>query len=219
MEMNGFMGNFYRISVFISRLAYINVLWIMFTLLGLVLFGLMPATVAMFAVIRKWINGTEDFPMFKTFWQNYKSEFVKSNIFGLFFAFLGYILYVNFLIVADQVLWMTVVRYILLVICILYIITVLMFFPVYVHFKLKGAEYLKTALFLGMAYPQYTIVMILGIVGIQYIMMYLPGLIPFFTASLIGYVITKIATIIFKVVERKSKAAEEQQRAEEIQVF
>jgi uncharacterized membrane protein YesL len=219
MEMNGLMGSFYRVSVFISRLAYINFLWIMFTLMGLVLFGFMPATIAMFAVTRKWINGSEDFPIFKTFWQNFKAEFLKANVFGLFFVFIGYILYVNFLIVADQVLWMMIVRYILLVVSILYIITLLMFFPVYTHFQLKGVEYLKTALLLGVAYPQYTIIMIIGIVAIQYLMMFLPGLIPFFTASLISYLLMKVGNIIFKIVDRKSRELEEEQQAKEIQVY
>ena len=219
MEMNGFMGSFYRVSVFISRLAYINLLWMMFTLMGLIIFGFMPATVAMFAVTRKWVTGSDDFPIFKTFWQNYKEEIVKSNLFGLFFVFIGYILYVNFMIVSDQVMWMTIVRYILLVASILYIVTVLMFFPVYVHLQLKGAEYIKTALLLGIAYPQYTVIMVVGIVGIQYIMMFLPGLIPFFTASLISYLLTKIVQVVFKVVERKNKEVEEAEMAKEVQVY
>ncbi|ARK29548.1 YesL family protein [Halalkalibacter krulwichiae] len=219
MEMNGFMGSFYRISIFISRLAYINFLWILFTLMGVIIFGFMPATVAMFAVTRKWVNGAEDFPIFKTFWQFYKEEFLKANLYGLFFVFTGYIIYINFLLVADQVLWMTIARYILLVISILFIVTVLMFFPVYVHLKLKGSEYLKTALFLGLAYPQYTVIMVFGIVGIQYLMMFLPGLIPFFTASLMAYLLVRIANIIFRVVERKNQAIEEDQMAKEIQVY
>ncbi|MFC0558298.1 YesL family protein [Halalkalibacter alkalisediminis] len=219
MEMNGFMGSFYRASVFISRLAYINLLWILFTLMGLIVFGFMPATVAMFAVTRKWVNGADDFPIFKRFWQHYKEEIIKSNLFGLFFVFIGYILYVNFMIVADQVLWMTIVRYILLVASILYIVTVLMFFPVYVHLQLKGPEYIKTALLLGIAYPQYTIIMVVGIVGIQYIMMFLPGLIPFFTASLISYLLTKVVKVVFKVVERKNKELEEVEIAKEVQVY
>ncbi len=179
----------------------------------------MPATVAMFAVTRKWVNGSEDFPIFKMFWQEYKKEFVKSNLFGLFFVFVGYILYVNFMIVADQVLWMTIVRYILLVASILYIVTVIMFFPVYVHLQLKGGEYIKTALLLGVAYPQYTIIMIVGIVGIQYLMMFLPGLIPFFTASLISYLLTRIVKIVLTVVERKNKDLEETEMAKEVQVY
>ncbi|KHF40224.1 YesL family protein [Halalkalibacter okhensis] len=219
MEMNGFMGSFYRASVFISRLAYINILWIMFTLMGLVIFGFMPATVAMFAVTRKWINGSGDFPLFRTFWGYYKSEIVKSNVFGVFFVFIGYILYMNFILVPEQVLWMTVLRYIFLVISIVYLITLLTFFPTYVQLNLKGTNYLKTSLLLGLAYPQYVVLMVAGIVGIQWVMMFLPGLIPFFAASLICYVLTWVMNIVFKNVEKKNQQYEEEQAAREVEVI
>ncbi|MBP3952866.1 YesL family protein [Bacillus suaedae] len=204
MEMTGLMGSFYRVSVFISRLAYINLLWIFFSLVGLVVIGVMPATVAMFTVMRKWLD-TEDVPIFKTFLQTYKSEFIKSNLYGLFFIFVGYILYVNFILAADQVIWMMVVRYCLLVVSILFITTLLLFFPIYVRLELQGTQYIKTALLLGVAYPQYTCMIVIGIVGIQYMMMTLPGLTLFFAASLVSYFITRVVNIIFKVVERKKE--------------
>ena len=37
--MEGLIGGIYRYSEWIMRLAYINILWILFTLLGLVVFG------------------------------------------------------------------------------------------------------------------------------------------------------------------------------------
>lgn len=46
-----------------------------FTLLGLGVFGIMPATAALFAVMRKWIQGQDNVPVLKTFWQEYKGEF------------------------------------------------------------------------------------------------------------------------------------------------
>ncbi|MFC0473298.1 YesL family protein [Halalkalibacter kiskunsagensis] len=218
MQMNGLMGNFYRISVIISRLAYVNILWIMFTLMGLVVFGLMPATVAMFAVTRKWVHGSDDFPVFTTFWDHYKAEIIKSNLFGIFFGFVGIILYMNFILVPDQILWMTILRYILLVVSLLYVIMLLVFFPSYVHLTLKGTNYLKTSLMLGMAYPQYVFIMIVGIIGIQWMLMFLPGLIPFFTASFICYLLTWVMRIVFKDVEKKNLQYEENQAAKEMEV-
>ncbi|UOE93045.1 YesL family protein [Alkalihalobacillus sp. LMS39] len=209
MEMNGWVGGFYRVSVIISRLAYMNLLWMLFTLVGFGLFGIMPATVALFAVMRKWIIQNEEFPLFSTFWQCYKAEFVKANGFGLFFAFFGFVLYINFSLAAEQVIWMTVIRYVLLVLTIVFLMTFLLFFPVYVHVKSKGTHYIKSAFLLSIAYPQYMILMGIAIVAVQYVLMFLPGLIPFFTASLISYVMTKIASIIFKIVENKQPIQED----------
>ncbi|WP_062050050.1 YesL family protein [Bacillus sp. JCM 19034] len=200
MEMSGLMGGFYRVSVFVSRLAYINILWVLFTLLGLVIFGFMPATVAMFAVTRKGIRGANDISVFKMFWQTYKKEFVKANLFGVFFVFIGYIIYANFVLLAEQIVWMQIVRYLLLVLTVVYSLTLLMFFPVYVHYDVKPIEKFKVAVLLTLSYPQYIIFMAVSVVAVQYLVMYIPGLIPFFTCSLIAFILTKIANIVFKVV-------------------
>ncbi|WP_084028990.1 YesL family protein [Bacillus sp. J33] len=61
------------------RLVYLNLLWIAFSLLGIVLFGFFPATAAMFSVVRKWIMGETDVRVFKEFWQTYRKEFWKAN--------------------------------------------------------------------------------------------------------------------------------------------
>ncbi|WP_268870718.1 YesL family protein [Alkalihalobacillus hemicellulosilyticus] len=181
-----------------------NILWIAFTLLGLVVFGFMPATVAMFAVMRKWINGSSDFSVSRTYWHYYKKEFVQANLFGVFFVFIGYIIYANFVILSDQIIWMQAIRYVLLVITIIYLLSLLMFFSVYVHFDVKPIDKLKVALMLTLSYPQYMILMAVTVVAVQYLVMYIPGLIPFFTCSLIGFMLTKIANIVFRVVSERN---------------
>src|SRR5699024_12166732 len=78
--MDDLVGGYYRLCVWVTRFAYVNVLWILFTFLGLVFLGAMPSTVAMFAVIRKWVTGDKEVPIFKTFLESYRTEFVKANI-------------------------------------------------------------------------------------------------------------------------------------------
>lgn len=56
----------------VMRLAYLNVLWILFSLAGLVVFGLMPATAAMFTVAREWAKGNTDAPVFSVFFGRLK---------------------------------------------------------------------------------------------------------------------------------------------------
>ena len=50
---------FNRIAHRMIALAYINAIWIRFSLVGLVAFGIFPATTAMFAVSRKLIQDEE----------------------------------------------------------------------------------------------------------------------------------------------------------------
>ena len=81
--MNLFSGALYRIMVWITRLAYLHLLWILFTLAGAVIFGLFPSTTAMFAIVRDWLNGKTDRNLFSIFWIYFKAEFWKSNRLGL----------------------------------------------------------------------------------------------------------------------------------------
>ncbi|BDG36084.1 DUF624 domain-containing protein [Saccharococcus caldoxylosilyticus] len=48
-------GKLYRVCEWITRLACINILWMLFTLAGLIVFGIAPATVALFTIVRKWL--------------------------------------------------------------------------------------------------------------------------------------------------------------------
>lgn len=67
------------------NLILLNILWVAFTLLGLVIFGLFPATIALFAVIRKWILENEDTPILQEFIKRYKAEFKMANVIGILF--------------------------------------------------------------------------------------------------------------------------------------
>src|SRR5699024_1930131 len=83
----------YDISYWLMKMIYLNILWISFSLIGLLLLGFFPATAGMFAVTRKWILGDREIPVFKTLWKNYKTSFMQTNIIGYTFVLAGLILY------------------------------------------------------------------------------------------------------------------------------
>src|SRR4051794_15867366 len=80
MKLN---GNVYKYCDWIMKFGYLNLLWMLFTLTGLIIFGFMPATISLFTITRAWIRGNTDIPIWSTFLKVYKSEFVKSNKVGL----------------------------------------------------------------------------------------------------------------------------------------
>lgn len=86
MELRGLMKVFYTFSEWATRLAYLNVLWIGFSLSGLLIFGVMPATVGMFAVTGRWLSGDLEFPLFPVFWNSFRKEFIRSNVVGFVFG-------------------------------------------------------------------------------------------------------------------------------------
>ncbi len=125
------------------KLAYINFLWIVFTLLGAIIFGFFPAYTAMLTIVRKWIIGEADIPVFKTFFTVYKKEFFKSNCIGLFLLLLGYILYVDISIVMEANSIINLITFPLVIIIIGFFLASCYTFPIIVHYETKIGQALK----------------------------------------------------------------------------
>jgi uncharacterized membrane protein YesL len=196
--LEGFMRGFYNISEWIMRFAYVNILWIFFSLLGLIMFGFFPATTAMFAVIRKWVLKQPEIPVFQTFWFTYKSEFLKSNLLGLFIIIFGYILYFNINIIEATMIPTLKLLYIPnLIVISFFLLTLIYIFPVFVHFDVSLVQVLKNAFILMVTNLMATCSM--GILSgfLWFIFLKFPGLIPFFSGSFIAFLLMWLSNAVF----------------------
>lgn len=203
----GWKSAFVRFTEWFSRLAYLNFLWIGFTIAGLVIFGFIPATVAMFAVLRKWQKGNLNEPVLQTFWSFYRKEFVKSNIVGIVLGIIGYILYLDvFILNLDESLPMQIVQLLLYILAFVYLLMMAFFFPVYVHFEMKWYQYLKMAALMVFAAPLQAILMLMIGYGIFFLMAKMPILMLFLLGSLIGYVWLLIALPTFNRFEQRNSS-------------
>lgn len=216
MELNGLTGRFFKICEVISKMAYVNLLWILFTVLGLGIFGFMPATVALFTVTRKWVMGEWDIPVFKTFWQTYRKEFFKSTLFGVVLFGIGYIIYVDLVLLPTGGLFVL-LRGGIFVCGLLYAIVLLYIIPVYVHYDWKRSLHVKYALLVGASHPHYTLLILIGIAGLYYSIATIPGLIPFFSVSVLAYIIMWTSYKVIRKME-VSQVAREELEVEELQV-
>lgn len=202
-------GGLYHFLEWIMWLIYLNILWIFFTVLGLGLFGAIPATVSMFTVIRQLLLRQET-AIFKTFFQTYKQEFLKANGLGLVLAIIAYILYMDLLfldMIENAFYYFFQIG--LLIVSIIYFITLIYIFPVYVHFKLSFFQYFKHALLIGIFSPLVNIAMIIGFVLLFFIYKWIPGLIPIFGLSVISLLITMSVTLAFERFERRQEKLNE----------
>jgi uncharacterized membrane protein YesL len=197
-QMEGFMRGLYRISEWIMRFAYVNILWISFTFFGLIIFGFFPSTAALFAVVRKWVLKQHDIPVFKTYWFAYKKEFAKSNLLGLVVMLSGFLLYSNIRIIEATTLQVVKLLYIPNVIVILiFFLTLLYIFPVFSHFEVRLVEGVKNAFILMTINPIATFCMAILSGFLCFLFLKLPGLIPFFSGSLIAYLLMWIGNYVF----------------------
>jgi uncharacterized membrane protein YesL len=202
---SGLAGGLYTISLWISRLAYLNALWILFTLGGFVVLGVFPATAAVFTVMRYWNQGKEEVPVFQTFWRAYKSSFGQIQIIGYLLVGICAILYFNyhFFMEKEGVLF-TAAKVGTGSIIIIVMIVLIYIFPVYVHYELGTLEYLKNALFIGLSHLLHSFVMIIVTAIFIYAFLKYSGYLFLITVSIIAFWNTWVSQIVFKKIEMLS---------------
>jgi len=206
METTGLMGGFYRLLEWISRLAFLNLLWISFTLLGLVMFGFFPATIALFGVARKWMLGNDSVSILKTFWTVYKREFIKSNLLGFIITTISLVLYIDFQFVLNTTNHFVSNLFVPLVI--ITIIFIGMFFyiiPMFVHYDMKISHVIRNSFFVMIMNPLSTFYLLLGSFGILFALSFAPPIAILYSGNLFALFIMKPAFQAFEKINRKSK--------------
>ncbi|WP_221566048.1 YesL family protein [Alkalihalobacillus sp. TS-13] len=193
---------FNKVAYWMLKAAYINLLWILFTCLGLVVFGLFPSTIAMFTVVQKWFK-KKDIRIFQTYWRMFRKEFIKGNGFGLIFLSLGYFLYYDFLLLQANHGSLQYLYPILVFILFVYILTLLFFFTVYVHFQLSFFQYLKQAFLIAVVSPLETLLILAAIILMYIMITILPGIIPLFPGSILAFVTTWLSRRAFQKIKNK----------------
>ncbi len=207
-KMTGFMAGYYTLCLWITRFLYVHFLWIGFTILGLGILGVMPATAAMFAVVRKWIQGEADnSPVFPLFWKTYKQEFLRSNLLGSILFFIGYALIIQYQILRFQEETMYfIASFAVLAIAILFSVIVLYFFPVFSHFKLSAIQYLLWPFMIGFLHPILTIILFIAVAGIYYfVFMTIPGLLFLMGGTVAAFILTWGGQLTFSKFEYKEE--------------
>jgi len=198
------LGKLFTICDWITKLAYINLLWCLFAAAGLFIFGFMPATAALFTIVRKWLMKETSIPIWRTFYTVYKQEIWKTNILGLILAVWGALIYADFqFLLHTEGLFRIAMTSVLLIIICLYVIILLLIFPIYVHYDLKIIGYLKYSLLLGALNIHMVLCMLAGLSAAIFLLLYLPGLLPFFSAISIACILMSGGIYCFSRIEKR----------------
>jgi len=182
----------------IARLAYLNLLWIFFIVLGGIVFGFIPSTVAMFSIIRKWLYRHEDFPVIHHFFKVYRQEFIKSNFLGMILGIVGFIIYIDSqLILAFNGFIKIILLGSFMTVTILYLLVLLYIFPLFVHYQNGVFQYIKSAVFIGVSYPIRSLLMGISISSMLFICFVFPAISFLFLGSGLGLIIMYFSHHLF----------------------
>ncbi|BAM48249.1 hypothetical protein AXY_21170 [Amphibacillus xylanus NBRC 15112] len=151
----------------------------------------MPATVALFAVIRQWIKGEKDLRLISLFWRYYKADFFRANLIWLIYLAVFYVIYVNYMFVefyyAEDIHF-----YIYSVIFVAFIVIFMSFvnvFSIMAHYKMKTIQYIKVALGMVFSKPLHTIIQIIWLLVYYIVFIELPKVFLVLGVSVIAFVL------------------------------
>ncbi|MEK5038131.1 YesL family protein [Sporosarcina sp. FSL K6-3457] len=198
---NNPMRGFQIIFDWAVKLAYLNLLWILFSLLGLGIFGIGPATVSMFAVIRKCLRYGTDFSMTREFIGVYRSNFWYANRFMLVLIPAYLFVWIDFAVIRllpssfiiDKVVFLSVIMLSLLV-----VIVTCYVFAVYVHYDLAFWRNFKFAFMIAGISPLSTLMILLGLFVCSIIVLIVPAASLFYFISVPVLIIQVCALRAFK---------------------
>lgn len=202
MEAKRISNGLYKVADLFLKLIYINLMWIVFTLVGCIILGFFPATAAMFTVLKR-MREEDMLSIFKTFWHAFKTEFLKANGLGSILILAGLLLLINFKIVFfSELSGQFIISGGMFVFLLIFLVVCLYFFPVYVHLKVPFFQFFKTVLFVSFISPLTTLMMISVTAGILYLLLMYPGYIPILGASIIGTALIWVSNRAFLKIER-----------------
>lgn len=205
--MNATSSFIYNGFEWISRFAYLNLLWVLFTVLGGVIFGFFPSTISMFAIVREWLKGETDLPLFRTFWKHYKNEFVKSNTLGIFVTAIGAIIVLDIWYIQSTNSELLTWTYLpLFAFMLLFIMFLFYLFPSFVHFNIKLRHVIKNSLFIMLINPITTLLISLSLLSLFYLISIVPAIGFIFGGSVYAFISMRFSLHAFQKISDKQEA-------------
>ncbi|WP_332628545.1 YesL family protein [Halalkalibacter flavus] len=186
MQVGGVAGGIYKVCDWLMKLAIVNLLWIAFTVLGLGIFGMFPATVALLTVLTRWIK-KEECKVVSSFFLAYKKSFIKANMLMVLTLVVGSVLAMNVIVVQSMSGILHVfLKYGLLCLFVMYTIVALYVIPMVTYQSHGVWMTIKMAFITGALHPVRTGMLLGGFVLLYFVLRSIPGMIPFYGVSLMG---------------------------------
>ncbi|GAA0497143.1 hypothetical protein GCM10008986_25140 [Salinibacillus aidingensis] len=204
--MNTITSTLYNIMEWITKFAYVNLLWVTFSLLGGIIFGFYPATTSMFAMVRDWLRNNPDLPVLKTYWNYYKQDFLKSNLLGTFlnllFILIAIDVYYIQLNIDEQMSWTYIPLFAFMLLVAIFLFYI---FPSFAHYDLNSFGLLKNAFLIMLINPVLNILMTICLVSSFFIMWQIPALLFIFGGTTYAFITTWFSLQAFDNVQQKQE--------------
>lgn len=202
MMKNDLMEINYRFGQWLLKLLQIQYYWLGYTLKGLIIGGLFPATATVFYLFHLWFENTQgrDFRISDVFQEQFKRTFKGSNVLGYLTSFALILLWSN-LQISKHFIQSPLLHYLLVLLLLLTLGTLLYLFPVYVRYELPCVYYFRQAFLLLLLNLLPTLAMLIGFFLVIGVMTFIPILLVFTGVPLLILPISWFALVAIKKTE------------------
>ncbi|MCC5894513.1 MAG: DUF624 domain-containing protein [Alkalibacterium sp.] len=200
---------FMKILEWVATLAYLNILWIAFSLLGLVVFGIGPATITVYALIRKKLRQGDLSHIFTLFRKEFRKQLNPGNIYFPIVMFVGIFLYIDMRIISvlpESMIVQMVVIPALFILTALAIVVATFTLGYYVENEESIFRSFHQGFWVTLISPVSALVIIHALLLQFLILTYIPAFILFFSMSLYAFVTEWIMNKSFNRIKRRKKS-------------
>lgn len=176
----------------IAKFAYLNILWLGFTLLGFGLFGFFPATMTSFIMLKRFVVEGETEWTVKQFFVCFKKMFFRSNRLGVFcWLILGSLGFNLHLVLTSEEPLFIGLRIPILLTIIGSLFMLVYVFPISVYGKRSLYQTFFSACCFALAFPVQTAKVLIFLILIAGIGFLFPMFLLFFSGSVSMYLVLK----------------------------
>ena len=191
--MKGLHNKLNDVGEWIYRLIFLNFLWIGFTILGLGVLGIFPATNALFSVLRKYLLNKKDVKIASDFYHFYRKDFLKSNVLGYVLSLIAAVIWIDFrYFMSITNFGMFIVGNLMLVLVAFLLLALCVVFPIFSHYEMSLGQYIKNALLYPFTHLLTMLLLVISIILFDLIVYQVPGFLPFIGISFPCFIMMKI---------------------------
>lgn len=193
---------FYKASEWIYFLFVTNILWLVGILLGGVILGVVPSTIILFKSIRNKIYLGEGEISLATWWTDYKNYFWRTQVIGVSWMLVGFVIYIDFKIVMlGEGPVTNILLIILSAVSIIYISSTFLFISIYVHYEFKPFDQIRLSLLLSLIYPYFSGLFLIVLFAGYFAWYYVPTIFLFLGVSFFTLLLMLVTLLFFSKAE------------------